>query len=148
MIGPQLYAIPTPLIVFAAINERQQIPIQIENYYDFIWLEGTYSSNFAAVVAGTDVTFGGALVNVLPAAGQEKVFFTQVPIGHAFGQQGPGSRPRQLIASARFVAGGVVVVDITNLVAGAQSLRLTFWGYRIPPGSPWPIPGATAIATL
>lgn len=143
---PQLYMIPSGAIALAAA-QRTVIPVTIENFYDFIWLDGFFSSDQAAVQAGTDAVFSGYLINVLPSAGQEKMFANQVPIAHAFGMHGINYGARRLPFPGRFAGGSTVNLDITNLdAANPHNLRITFAGVRIPMGSVWPIPGLDMMA--
>lgn len=143
---PQRYVLTTGLITLTA-SQRKTVPIAIETTYDFIWLVGMYQSDDATSMSGTSTTFGNCLINVLPAAGQEKVFSDQVPIALAFGTPGIGPGPIRAPFPARFVAGGVVNLDLTNLNAGASlNLRIAFDGVRLLPGGPWPVPGLPPIA--
>ncbi len=145
-IGYQAYALPSVLITFAGAGGRADFAVTVENTYDFIWLDGLYSCDFAAVMAGTDVVFGGFLINVKPAAGQEKLFKDQIPIGHAFGLPGIGSGPRRMPFWARFAAGGEVTLDVTNQTGAATNARVTFFGVRCDPGATWPVHGISGVS--
>jgi hypothetical protein len=154
MLSHSLYALPSPLINLPAAGAtRADFPLVVENTYDFVWLDGIYSCDVVAVMAGTDVTFGGFLINVKLSAGQEKIFRDQVPIQHAFGLPGIGTGPRRMPFWAIFQAGAEVSLDVTNLgVTNAggvnANLRITFFGVRLAKGmgATWPVPGISGVA--
>lgn len=135
----RFYVFSTDVITFAAVNDVRPFTVPIENTMDFVWTEGFYSSDVAAVMAGTDTVHGGALVTRLGDGGTQESIVKAgrpTPLAHIFARPGVSRDARDLPWIMRFASNGVIAGELQNLVAGAQNVRLTFCGFLIPGGEP------------
>ena len=128
-------------IALPASTAEQQLQLgPVENEYDFYWVKGMYSSNIAAVMAGSDITFGGALVQIKGGSSQQ--FFTKnpAPIHHFFGLPGLGFGPVVLPIMQLIPASVAITIGISNQIAGAQTVHITAIGVHVDKGQPfkWP----------
>jgi hypothetical protein len=140
--GPESYWIPTGEITLASLGRTSANNLKIENEWDFIWLDGFYTSDQATIQNGTDLTHGGALIAVQPSGGAKRIMQDQVPISHVFRGIGLSTGPKNLHYWARFDHGSTVTLDLTNLIAAQIKLRLTFIGIKLDPGADFPVPGS------
>jgi hypothetical protein len=129
----------TGLVTLVVSASEVPFSLPIENEYDFVWTDAIHSSDQATVMAGTDIVFGGVLVNFSDQARQNRIFKNPVPITHVFGTPGVGRGWFRLPYLMRFPGNGAISLFFTNLTAGTVNLRMSLLGFQIPPGQPLPI---------
>lgn len=133
------FGYPTGLVVLPVSASEVPVTVPIENTLDFVWTDGIYSCDQANVMAGNDVTFGGALVNVSDQGKQNRLFKQPIPINHLFGTPGVGRGWFRLPYMMRFSGNANIGIFLTNLLGVQLSLRITFLGFQIAPGQPLPV---------
>lgn len=138
--GPESYWIPSGELTFTALQRVSTNKITIENEWDFIWLDGIYSTDNNTVQPGTDTTHGGATILLQPSSGNKKIMSDPVPISHLFRQIGVSTGPKLMHYWSRFEKGSTVTLDITNLINATVKMRLTFIGIKVEPGTFFPLP--------
>lgn len=99
----------------------------------FFWTHGLYSSDLAAVMAGTDLIFGGALIEITNTAGKGALTNGELaPIGTLFGRDGvAGEGPRALVMPMWLEGQTEMTMRVQNKYAGAQTLYLTLLGVKV-----------------
>lgn len=111
-----------------------KITFSVANGLDFVWIKGLYSCTVAAVMAGTDVTGGGATVRLsYTGAGGRNIDNKAVPISHYFGLPGVSTGPMIEAMPLRFAAASAVTLDLAD-TAGGGTFTVTLIGYTLEPG--------------
>lgn len=114
------------------------ITYSIANGRNFTWCKGLYSCTVAAVMAGTDITFGGAVIAIENVAGGNiKLASGQVPIHHWFGLPGIGYGPLLLPVRYEVPNNSTIAIDIVDKTGVGGTFTLSLIGYvsSIVPGA-------------
>lgn len=118
--------------VTLAAAEEKPITFDLGETATFIWCGGLYTSDVAAVMAGTDVVHGGALVDVRNPAGKTPMMNGEfAPIGTLFGRPGVAGEGVQALPLPFTMEGKTIDMRIKNTVAGAQTLYLVLVGVKV-----------------
>lgn len=119
----------TPDYAFALVNEVRNDTLVLQDARPFIWIAGGYKSNVAAIMNGTDLTSGGALVKIENVGGRGQMQNKAQPITNLFSTRGLTEAvdlPYPLVIQGN----GQITFELTNKVAGAQTLSLSFIGVQ------------------
>lgn len=116
--------------VTVAANATAPITYSIANGRNFTWCKGLYSCSVAAVMAGTDVTFGGAVITIENVAGGNiQLSNGQVPISHWFGLPGIGYGPLLLTRPYTVPNNSSIVITLTDKTGAGGTFWLSLIGY-------------------
>lgn len=111
-------------------NITRPVTIQLVDGKPFIWLSGLYKSSISAVMAGTDVVYGGIAIKFDELAGQGQGGKSWQTADAFFGRGGTSGQPRDLPYPLVFSGTGVIALEVQNRHSAAQDVRLTFIGVK------------------
>lgn len=133
----RLYAYTSAATAYGGGSGTQKtVTIQFEPNEDFVWMYGAYSTTLAAIQNGTDVTHGGALIQIKGGSSQQQLTKTDTPINAFFGLSAPGSKGAvRLPYFHRFPGATSVVITCTNQAAD-HTFILVLLGAVLDPGAP------------
>lgn len=122
----------TETITLAAAPGEVSPSIKFAESGSFLWTHGLYSSDNAAVAAGTDVVHGGAKLEIKNPAGRGALDNGQLfPINALFGRAGAaGEGPRALPMPFLFNNQTNLNLRVVNDVAGVHVIKLVFIGVK------------------
>jgi hypothetical protein len=123
--------VTAPFVFVANENQQQQIQIQYDSH--FLWVHAMYDStaNTGQIGSGgATVANGGSLVQITDGKGPWQLSNGFVPVSNLFGT---AQRPYVLPWTHVFIANSFIGVSLTGTTGAAQTVRLVFGGYKIPP---------------
>jgi len=125
------YAYESSVIALDNANSKTlDFTVPLTDAKKFIWTDGMYHSDVAGVAAGNDQTFGGALIKFDEAGGFGMLGKGYFSIEAFFGRTGVSGGPRELPIPVTIEGGGTIGGNLSNKVAGANNITLTFIGLR------------------
>lgn len=113
---------PDPFVFVAAGTTPFNIPIQSDGDFEAAYL----------VANATSAVVPSALVMITDNASNRRLFDKPVPLDLI---TGTGQRPFALPSTHIFRRTGSILIEVTNLIAGANTVRLSIIGWK------WLIPG-------
>jgi len=115
-------------------NETQNFTIQIQTDAHFMLIMTSATAQTAAGAAITQPD-GGSTYQLRDSSGQRLLSSGPVALNNLFGT---AQRPFVLPYTHIFRAGGGVSIDATGATGAAQTVRLSFHGFKVPIGDvPW-----------
>lgn len=111
-------------------NLTRQVTIQLVDGQPFIWLSGLYKSSVAAVMAGTDVLFGGVAIKFDELAGHGQGGKSWQTADAFFSRGGTSGEPRDLPYPLTFAGVGVIAFEVQNRAGAAQNARFSLIGVK------------------
>lgn len=118
---------------FTAVDQTQDIIWKFaDQAAKFIWTHAVYASDNAAVMAGNDTVFGGALCTMSNIGNIGPIDNGEVfPITSLFGRDGVGGGAKALPTPIVLSGATVLKMSTTNKVAGAHTIYLSLIGVRV-----------------
>lgn len=114
----------------AAANITREFSVQLTDAKRFLWMAGLYQTNVGAVMAGTDATYGGALIKFDEVGGFGQMGKGSIPLESFFSRGGLNGEPRELPYPVAFEGAGTIAGTLTNKTGAAMDIQLTFIGIR------------------